>query len=73
MKGQTASARSVSCQSIRSITAIMPMNIAAEVMMGKTPFMLSVWMANVSAITRYRRSPTSRVLWKRSESRCRCW
>ena len=52
MSGQIASATKVSCQSMRSITAIMPVNIAIEVMTGKTPFMLSVWIAKVSAMTR---------------------
>ena len=52
ISGQTASATSVSCQSMRSMTATMPTNIVVEVMMGKTPFMLRVWIAKVSAVTR---------------------
>ena len=36
----------------RSMTTTMPPSSTTEVRIGKKPFMVSVWMANVSAVTR---------------------
>ena len=57
----------------RSMTAIIPKSIAKADMVGNTPFIASVWIANVSAVSRKIKSPELRRLWKASESRCSCW
>lgn len=71
--GQTSSAISVRYASSFAITISIPTSIASAEMVGKNPFIVSVWIANVSAASRYMRSPALRTLWKRSERRCRCW
>ncbi len=50
--GTTPSAISVSVTSSRSITTTMPQSSTAEVSTGKKPFIVSVWMAKVSAVRR---------------------
>ena len=50
--GTIPSAINVSTQSSRSITTSMPTSITSELTIGKKPFMVSVWMAKVSAVRR---------------------
>jgi hypothetical protein len=50
--GTTARAISVSCQSRRTMTTSMPPRSTIDVRMGKKPFIVSVWMASVSAVRR---------------------
>ena len=44
-------------QSYQSITRNIPSSIAAALRSGSAPFVTMPWIANVSAITRKRRSP----------------
>ena len=54
------------------MTMVMPPSSTIDVRMGKNPFIVSVWIASVSAVSRNKRSPTSRRLWNAIERRWRC-
>ena len=48
--GTIASATPVMSQSSRSMTTIIPPSSTIDVRIGKKPFIVSVWIANVSAV-----------------------
>ena len=69
--GTIARATAVMRASIWSITTVMPPSSTTDVRIGKNPFIVSVWIASVSAVSRKSRSPTSRRLWNAIERRWR--